>query len=261
MKERILKLFDFIGGRLLEFLDQAGYTIMLLIEVIFHLKDVVNKFREIIKQMYTAGVKTLLVCSLVGVFTGMILALQTGIEMQQFGQQALIGQLIIASMTREMGPFMSAIILTASVGAAMAAEIGTMKVSDEIDALILMSINPVKFLVMPRVVGLGLTLPLVAIYITTLACLGGAVIANTVLNVSFNVYTKYLLRGIHFKAMYVGLLKAFVFGVLISIISCAYGMRATSGELGVGNATRASVVASFLMVLIIGYFITALFYG
>jgi phospholipid/cholesterol/gamma-HCH transport system permease protein len=143
----------------------------------------------------------------------------------------------------------------------MAAEIGTMKVSDEIDALVLMSINPVRFLVMPRVVGLGIIMPVVAIYITTLACLGGAVVANTVLNVSFNVYVKYLLRGIHFKAMYVGLLKAFVFGILISIISCAYGLRATSGELGVGNATRASVVASFLMVLIIGYFITALFYG
>jgi phospholipid/cholesterol/gamma-HCH transport system permease protein len=261
MKERILALFDFIGQRLIEFLDQAGFTILLLFEVLYFLKDIFKGIRETMKQMYIAGVKTFLVCSLVGVFTGMILALQTGIEMRQFGQQALIGQLIIASMTREMGPFMSAIILTASVGSAMAAEIGTMKVSDEIDALVLMSINPVRFLVMPRVVGLGSVMPLVSIYITTLACMGGAVIANTVLNVSFNVYWKYLYRGIHFKAMYVGLLKAFVFGILISIISCAYGMRATSGELGVGNATRASVVASFLMVLIVGYFITALFYG
>ncbi len=247
--------------RVIEFLDQSGYTVLLLFEVLFYLKDVFNKFREVMKQMYFAGVKTLFVCSLVGVFTGMILALQTGITLRDYGQQAQIGHLIIVSMTREMGPFMSAIILTASVGSAMAAEIGTMKVYDEIDALVLMSISPVKFLVMPRVVGLSIMLPVISIYIITLACLGGALIANTMLNVSFNVYVKHLLRGVHFKAIYVGLLKSFVFGVLISIISCAYGLRATSGELGVGHATRASVVASFLMVLITGYFITALFYG
>jgi len=125
----------------------------------------------------------------------------------------------------------------------------------------MMSISPVKFLVMPRVVALSLVLPIISIYITTLAALGGAVIAYTNLNVSFNVYLKNLYKGIHFKAIYVGLLKAHVFGLLVSIISCAYGLRATSGELGVGRATRSSVVASFLMVLIVGYFITAFFYG
>ncbi len=259
--KRIEDLLAFTGRRILEFFDQAGYSVLLLIEVTFYLKDAFRKLREIAEHMYIAGVKTLLVCSLVGVFTGMILALQTGVEMRQFGQQALIGQLIIASMTREMGPFMSAIILTASVGSAMAAEIGTMKVYDEIDALEMMSISPVKFLVMPRVVALSLVLPIISIYITTLAALGGAVIAYTNLNVSFNVYLKNLYKGIHFKAIYVGLLKAHVFGLLVSIISCAYGLRATSGELGVGRATRSSVVASFLMVLIVGYFITAFFYG
>lgn len=257
----LIGLFDLIGSRLMEFFDQAGYTILLLVRALYYLKDAPPKAREIFTQMYFAGVKTLVVCSLVGVFTGMILALQTGIELQNFGMQYQIGHLIIASMTREMGPFMAAIILTASVGSAMAAEIGTMKVYDEIDALEMMSISPVKFLVMPRVVALATMMPVVSVYIIVLACLGGAVVANSILNVSFNVYIKHLYKGIHFKPIYVGLLKAFVFGLIISGVSCAYGLRATSGELGVGHATRSSVVASFLMVLIIGYFITAIFYG
>ncbi len=256
-----LGIFSFAGEAVSEYFHHAGFTMMLLLESLYYLKDIMQKKKEIIKQMYLAGVKTLVVCSLVGVFTGMILALQSGIEMREYGQQALIGGLVVASMTREMGPFMSAIILTASVGSAMAAEIGTMKVYDEIDALELMLVSPVKFLVMPRVVALSLVMPIISIYITTLACMGGALVADTVLQVSFNVYMKYLLKAVHIKAMYVGMLKAFIFGLIVSSISCAYGLRATGGVLGVGHATRSSVVASFLMVLIIGYFITSIFYG
>ncbi len=261
LRARILGLFDFIGREILDFFEQTGFTILLLFQTIFYTKHVLRKWQEVVKQMYIAGVKTLLVCSLVGVFTGMILALQTGVEMSEYGQQAQVGHLIIASMTREMGPFMSAIILIASVGSAMAAELGTMKVSDEIDALEMMSISPVSFLVMPRVVALSIMLPIVSVYIITLASIGGGVVANSLLHVSYNVYFKHLLKGIHFKAMYVGLLKAYVFGIIISIIGCARGLKAESGELGVGHATRSAVVASFLMVLIIGYIITAFFYG
>lgn len=261
IKSYSTKFFQYTGEKVIEYFNQAGFTVLLFFQVVYFLKASIGKRREIFQQMFYAGVKTLLICSLVGVFTGMILAIQTGVEMREFGQQALVGRLIIASMTREMGPFMSAIILTASIGSAMAAEIGTMKVSDEIDALEMMSINPAKFLVMPRVVALSLVLPIVSIYITTLAALGGAVVAYTNLNVSYNVYFKHLMKGIHFKAMYVGLLKAFIFGLLISTIGCAYGLRATSGDLGVGKATRSAVVASFLLVLIVGYFITAFFYG
>ncbi|TAL30422.1 MAG: ABC transporter permease [Spirochaetes bacterium] len=250
-----------MGARVIEFFEQTGFTVLLLFDVTYHLKDLLEKRREIVKQMYIAGIKTFFVCSLVGVFTGMTLALQTGIELKAFGQQSMIGRLIIATMTREMGPFMSAIILTASVGSAMAAELGTMKVYDEIDALEMMSISPVRLLVMPRVVSLAAMLPIVSVYMTVLACIGGALVASTVLQISPNVYFKHLFKGIHFKAMYVGLLKAHIFGLLIALISCAYGLRATSGVIGVGNATRQSVVASFLMVIIVGYIITAIFYG
>ncbi|HOS40552.1 MAG TPA: aminotransferase class I/II-fold pyridoxal phosphate-dependent enzyme, partial [Spirochaetota bacterium] len=174
---------------------------------------------------------------------------------------AHIGNVIIATMTREMGPFMTAIILTASVGSAMAAEIGTMTVSEEVDALQMMSISPVKFLVMPRVVAMAIMVPIMTVYTNALGTLGGGVVANYQLQVSWEVYYSHVLESLHFKAVYTGLLKSFIFGLIISGVSCAQGLRATNGALGVGKATREAVVISFLMVLIIGYFITAVFYG
>ena len=191
----------------------------------------------------------------------MILALQTGIEMRNFGQESLIGKLVIVTLTREMSPFVSSIVLIASVGSAIAAEIATMKVSEEIDALEMMSISPLRFLVMPRLIALSIVFPLTSVYFTFIGTLGGALVAGTQLNVDWNVYSRGALQGLHFKATYVGMLKSFIFGGVVSIVSSAHGLRAKNGVIGVGQATRSSVIASFLMVLILGYFITAIFFG
>ncbi|HNR89319.1 MAG TPA: ABC transporter permease [Spirochaetota bacterium] len=254
-------LFGYVGQRIVDTIELTGYTLVLLLQAGFYTKNVFSKRREILKQMYIAAVKTFFVVSVVALFTGMIVALQTGIEMKAFKQEALIGNVIIATMTREMGPFMTAIILTASVGSAMAAEIGTMTVSEEVDALQMMSISPVKFLVMPRVVAMAIMVPIMTVYTNALGTLGGGVVANYQLQVSWEVYYSHVLESLHFKAVYTGLLKSFIFGLIISGVSCAQGLRATNGALGVGKATREAVVISFLMVLIIGYFITAVFYG
>jgi phospholipid/cholesterol/gamma-HCH transport system permease protein len=258
---RFINWLSFVGSGILGMLRDTGFTLILLLETLYYLKNGFTKWREIIKQMYIAGVKSLIVCSVVALFTGMILALQAGIEFAVYQQQAMIGNLVIASMTREMGPFMTAIVLTASVGSAMAAEIGTMKVSEEIDALEMMSISPVKFLVMPRVVALSIILPVMTVYTNALGTLGGAVVAKYQLLVPYDIYYAHVLESLKFKATYVGLLKSFVFGIIISGVSCAQGLLARDGAMGVGKATRSSVIISFLMVLIVGYFITSIFYG
>ncbi len=257
----LLGIFDNVGSNIMLVLRDTGYTLILLFETAFYLKNAFGKRHEIAKQMYIAGVKSLLVCSIVALFTGMILALQAGIEFAVYQQEALVGNLVIATMTREMGPFMTAIILTASVGSAMAAEIGTMQVSEEIDALEMMSISPIKFLVMPRVVALSIMLPVMTIYTNVLGTLGGAIVAKYQLQVPYDVYYAHVLDSLKFKATYVGLFKAIVFGIIISGVSCAQGLRAQNGALGVGRATRSSVIISFLMVLVIGYIITSIFYG
>ncbi len=259
--KKLLNIFKDTGDRIIQIFELSGYTIRLLLEAGYYLKNIISKRDEIFKQMYIAGVKSLLVCSLVALFTGMILALQAGLELMKFQQQAFVGNLVIASMTREMGPLMTAIIILAFVGSAMAAEVATMKVSEEIDALEMMSISPIKFLVMPRVVALSLMLPVSTIYTNFLGTLGGAIVANYQLDVSFDTYYMHVLYSLKFKETYVGLLKAFIFGIIISGVSCAQGLRAVNGAIGVGKATRSSVVISFLLVLTVGYFITALFYG
>ena len=264
MSKIILKIerwFSGIGGKLINGVNFAGFTTLVFLSALYYMKNSWSKRYDIILQMYNAGVKTFPVVSIVALFTGMVLAIQLGVEMKVFQQQNLIGHAIMAMLTREMGPFMAGIILIASMGASMAAEIGTMKVSEEIDALEIMSISPIRFLVMPRVIAMMLMTPIVSVYIVTIGSIGAAVVANSQLDVPYNIYYFNAIQGLHHKAIYVGTIKAFIFGLLISSISCAYGLKASNGAMGVGKGTRDSVVASFVMVLVMGYIITSVFYG
>lgn len=242
-------------------IERVGFTIMLLGKTLISTRYIFEKRKDVFRQMYIAGVKSLLVCGIVAFFTGMILALQSGIQLKKFQQQQLVGNLVITTMTKEMGPFTTALIITASVGAAMAAELGTMKVTEQIDALEMMSISPIKYLVMPRVTALAIMLPIVTVFTTILGVFGGGLISRFQLGLPYEVYFQKVLESLYLKDMYVGLLKAFIFGLIISGISCGNGIRAENGVLGVGAAIRASVVSSFLMILIVGYFITSIFYG
>jgi phospholipid/cholesterol/gamma-HCH transport system permease protein len=147
------------------------------------------------------------------------------------------------------------------VGSGIAAEIATMKVSEEIDALEMMSISPSKFLVMPRLVALLLMFPVISVYFTVLGTLGGGVVAFFQLEVNWDIYYRHVLESLHFKATYVGLLKSCIFGIMVAGICCGKGLLAVDGAMGVGKATRSSVIGSLLMVLIIGYYVTAMFYG
>lgn len=242
----------------------AGKTLLLLFEAAINLPFIVFKIGETLRQMYVAGFKSLFVVSVVATFTGMILCLQTGLALKDFGQQDLIGQIIVITLTREMAPFMTALILSASVGSAMAAEIGTMSVSEEIDALDVMSISPVRYLVLPRITGFTIMTPVLSNYASLLGVLGGGLVASTQLGVTsstyFNLVLEVLMSGDGLKDIWVGNLKAVIFGLTISAISCRQGLAATGGAIGVGIAVRQAVVLSYLFVIIFGYFTTAVFY-
>jgi phospholipid/cholesterol/gamma-HCH transport system permease protein len=260
ISKKFINILDETGAKIIEVISFAGYCIALFIQSMRFLPKMWEKRKEIIYQMYVAGVKSFLMASVVALFTGMILSLQTGIEMRNFGQASLVGRLVIATLTREMAPFISAIVLIASVGSTIAAEISTMKVSEEIDALEMMSISPLKFLVMPRIIALAAVFPLTSVYFTFIGTFGGGVVANYQLDVPWPLYYQEVLAGLHFKATYVGLLKSFVFGIVVAVVSSAHGLIAKNGAIGVGHATRSSVIASFLLVLVIGYYITSIFF-
>lgn len=240
----------------------SGRGLLVLWEAILDLRFMFSKRSRpaVLNQLYVAGIKSIGVISIVAMFTGMILALQTGLELRKFGQEVNIGAAVMVSLLREMGPFMTALILAASVGSAIAAELGTMVVSEEIAALEVMSINPVRFLVMPRLAAMMIMTPILTFYACMLGVLGGAIVGYTQLNVAFQAYWDNATRFAENKDLYVGMFKAFVFGIIITTVACHQGFSTSEGAVGVGRATRRSVIISFLLILVVGYFITRLFY-
>jgi phospholipid/cholesterol/gamma-HCH transport system permease protein len=251
------------------FLKDLGFELELTGQVALRLGAAWRRRQLIADQLFQSGIKVVHVVLLVGVFIGMIVALQTGIELASFGQQDQIGTIVALSMCREMGPFITATILAATVGGALAAEIGTMAVSDELAALEVMSIDRVAFLVMPRVVAVAVACPMLTVLCDLIGIVGGGLIADSQLNVDLALYYDSVVdaldsNGFVFdlpKDVYTGLFKAFVFGVILSVISCAAGMQASSGATGVGNATRKAVRDSIIAIIIANYFLSWAFFN
>lgn len=244
-------------------LASAGRAGMLMAESFAYLPGVFVRRAgraAMMRQLYTTGIRTLPVVSVVGLFTGMILGLQVGLALAKFNQEMYLGAAVMITLIREMGPFVTGICLSACVGSAMAAELGSMKVNDEVAALEIMSIPPVRFLMAPRIGALLVMSPLLAFYACVLGVVGGGLVGYTQLNVPFAQYLASAMGMAELKDLYVGLLKATVFGAVIGTVSCHQGFSVEGGAVGVGQATQRSVIISFLLILMLGYMITRLFY-
>ena len=213
-----------------------------------------------VRQFYTTGIRTLPVITVVGLFSGMILGLQVGLALSQFNQESLLGATVMLTLIREMGPFVTGICLSACVGSAMAAELGTMTVNDEVAALEIMSISPVKYLAAPRMGALLFMSPILAFYACVLGVVGGGLVGYTQLNVPFQQYMASAISIAGVKDLFVGLLKATIFGVVIGAVGCHEGFTTRLGAVGVGRATQRSVIISFLLILMFGYMVTRMFY-
>lgn len=240
----------------------TGRGLVALFETILMLRYVFSKRNrhEVIYQLFVTGIKSLGVITVVAMFTGMILALQTGLELRRFGQEVNIGTAVTVVMVREMGPFMTGLIIAASVGSAIAAQLGTMVVSEEIAALEVMSINPLRFLAMPRLAGLLVMMPLLTVFTNIIGVVGGAVVGQTQLGVSMSAYFDNATQYAQNKDLYVGLFKSVLFGLIITGVACHQGFSAREGAVGVGQATRRTVIISFLTILVVGYMVTRFFY-
>ena len=212
-------------------------------------------------QLYATGIRTLPVLTVVSLFTGMILSLQVGLELARFNQEMYLGAAVMLTLVREMASFSCGICLAACVGSAIAAEIGTMKVNDELDALVIMKIPPMRFLAAPRVLALVMMAPLLMFYCCIVGTVGGAVVGHTQLRVDFGQFMSSALSIVVRKDLFVGLLKAGVFGLIIGVVSVAEGFGTTLGATGVGKSTQRAVIVSFLAILAFGYMITRLCYG
>lgn len=261
-----MKFVDTVGRHIGERLDGAGHVVDLLMRTALAVPRLPRRVRFTLDMAFNAGVRSLPVTLVVAAFAGAILAMQTGIELRRFGDTAVLGTITALSMCREMGPFITGVILAATVGSAMAAELGTMKVSDEVTALEVMSVDPVDYLVLPRVVALSVMCPLLTALSDFIGIYGGSVIAEYNLGVSSALYWNSAREALTSSGMllpkevYVGLFKSFVFGMTVAGISCAAGLRASGGALGVGLAVQAAVRNSVIMIIVLGFIVTWFFY-
>lgn len=247
----------------LKLISSFGWAGVVAAKSVLHFPSVVLRRtgREaLFIQLYATGIRTLPVITVVSLFMGMILALQVGIELARFNQETMLGAAVMLTLLREMGSFCCGICLAACVGSAIAAELGTMKVNDEIDALVIMRISPMRFLSAPRILALVLMAPILAFYCCIVGAVGGGLVGATQLNVDFQQYMSGALWMSAAKDLYVGLLKATVFGFLVGVVSVSEGLGTTLGATGVGKSTQRAVIVSFLAILISGYMVTRVFY-
>ena len=228
----------------------TGRAILLLVHGLLALRHVHRSIPQVIRHLDMAGYGSILVLSLIAGLTGMIMAVQTGSELQRFGVLDNLGAIIGATFCREMGPIWAAVIVLARVGASMAAELGTMAVNEEVDALRVMSIDPVRFLVMPRLLALMIVMPLLTTIADAVGIAGGALIAQSLFGQPIQVFmdsAQGLLQGLDF---YSGLAKSWVFALIIGAIACDQGLATQNGAEGVGRSTTTTVVLSVVFVLL-----------
>ncbi|MEA2564779.1 MAG: phospholipid/cholesterol/gamma-HCH transport system permease protein [Acidobacteriota bacterium] len=213
-----------------------------------------------VRQMEQIGVRSLGVAGITTVFTGMVMALQTSLSLPSLGVKYYIGAVVSKSLVRELGPVLVALIVGGRVGAGMTAEIGTMKVTEQIDALRSMAADPVKKLVVPKLVATLVMLPALTIIGDGLGILGGLVIAVTTLDLPAGLYLNDVFESLNFGDVASGVAKSFFFAYFIAIVGCYNGLNTKGGADGVGRATTNTVVLAAILVLISDFFLTKLFY-
>ena len=256
----VRKMLQNTGATLANALEQCGYTLCLLWRTLTRLRYAFAARRTIVEQMYFYGISSVGVTCFFTFFCGMIIAYNTGIVLAEIGMAETIGSIAAVTFCREMAPIMTAIILTARVGSSMTAEIGTMNVSEEIDALRVMGIDPVRFLVMPRVVVLATFTVALTLIADLVGVFGSALISYYRIGVDWRTFIQSAQEALLMKDIFCGMTKALVFGVIISIIACAQGLRTRAGARGVGRATMISVVSSLIFIIIFDLIITAMFF-
>jgi phospholipid/cholesterol/gamma-HCH transport system permease protein len=243
-----------------KFTIELGEIWMMFVESIYWAFRRPYKVAYIFKQMEFVGVNSMAVVVITGAFTGMVLALQSYYGFRKFGAEGLVGTTVALSMTRELGPVLTSLMVTGRAGSAMAAELGTMRVTEQIDALTVMALNPVKYLVTPRVIASFFMLPILTVISDFVGIVGGYVVGVKLLGINEGAYVNKMVNYLQLEDIYNGLLKAAVFGLILSVISCYKGFYAHGGAEGVGKATTDAVVVSSVTILISDYVLTSLMF-
>ncbi len=252
-----MKLIESFGALVMGFLRQLG-EFLLFVRSFFSWVFYPPFRREVLfRQLEFIGVKSFPIIALTGTFTGMVFALQTGYAFRQFHAEVFVGSTVGLALTREIGPVFTALMVTARAGSAMAAEIGTMKVTEQVDALSALAVDPIQYLVGPRVLSSTIMVPLLAGLFSYIGIVGAYLVAVKLLNIEPVTFKQKLIYYVDAKDVIGGLIKASVFGFILSLISCHRGYRTDGGAEGVGRSTTQAVVVSSVAILVTDYFLTS----
>lgn len=258
----ILAIPQAIGAKILEWIDDIGGMTIFMLSGFVNIFVNIRIFPRTLRQIYVIGYKSLFVICLIGLFCGMVLGLQGYYTLAQFGSVGLLGSAVALSLIRELGPVLTAIMLAGRAGSAMAAEIGVMRISDQIDALEVMDINPMGYLVSPRILASLISFPLLTAIFDVIGIFGGYLTGVMMLDMSEGVYFYKIAHSVTLADVNGGFAKALAFGFLVSSVCCHQGYFAhkrldSVGPEAVGNATTSAVVISCVMILAADYLITS----
>lgn len=248
MRDRAERTFLYVGG----LTDLAMQTMSQIRRGAVERPLLIQQFEQI-------GVRSLSIVFITSAFIGMVLALQTAYALEDFGGKLFVGTIVSLSLVRELAPVLMSLMVGGRVGAGMTAELGTMKVTEQIDALRALATNPVRKLVVPRVVATTIMFPLLTIISICFGIIGGGIIAVANLNLSANYYLRSVIETVKYNDLASGIGKTFFFGFAIALVACYNGLRTSGGADGVGRATTTTVVTGAITVLIMDFFLTKLF--
>lgn len=239
-----------VGGRLMEYASFAGRMFLFWADTMTKCVTPRFYFSETIRQMHSIGVNSLLLTSTVAISVGLVLAMQTIGTLQIFGAVNYVSIVVGLAMVKELGPVFTGLMVAARSGSGISAELGSMKVTRQIDALTVSAINPMRYLVVTRVVACMLIMPLLTIIADVLGIVGGMIIGVVQGNIGFQLYLTYTLEYIELTDVFPGLLKTIFFGMIIGTVASFYGFETTGGTEGVGNSTKSGVVTASLLIVI-----------
>ena len=253
-------IFQIIGNRSLAFFEEAGQIFLLFFGIIKNIGKLHRTRREALHQMQNIGVDSLPLVIIIATFTGAVAAWQAAYQLKGIAPLSLLGGTTSRAIITELGPVLTGIVIAGRVGASIAAELGTMKVTEQIDALEIMGIDPVRYLAMPRFLASVLMMPILVIFANTIAVAGAYIVSDYFLHVSFNVFFGSVRHFFEFSDLTGGLIKTVIFGGVTALLGCHIGFRTSGGAEGVGLSTIRSFVLSAAMILILDYFLWTLLF-
>lgn len=256
----VIEFLNVIGRAFIHGCEIAGNFLLFFVHAITTLFTTKPKVSKILRQMENVGVDSLTIVMLTGTFAGAVLAFQSYIGFKRFGAIEFLGPVVALSLTRELGPVLTGLMVTGRAGSAMTAEIGTMNITEQIDALRTLCINVHQYLIVPRMLASTIILPFLSLFSSILGIAGGYFIAVYVLNLNGEQYLAGIRRYLEFTDIFNGLLKSCVFGLLLSWVGAYKGFYARGGARGVGKATTESVVVASILILAANYFLTSMLF-